>query len=47
MKMKHSWNINDWKKLEDDRDIEEIHENMKVRHKEPPWVACPYCGEKL
>ncbi len=24
-----------------------IHEAMKLKHKEPPWVACPMCGEPL
>jgi len=42
MKTKHSWNRD-----ESDDQNKAIHENMKARHTEPPWVACPYCGEKL
>jgi len=36
--------------LKEEKEVNKVvHEFLKNthRHKEPPWVACPYCGETL
>jgi len=47
MKVKHKGLTIDDIDVSTDEQAKITHERMKGRHKEPPWVACPYCGEKL